>query len=425
MALSFLFRSKLAVIFPVLLALLFTSIPTKWGMYKFLAEMNPGLIGLFPFTIPNEADWGYTFEELYGNGAAKDSASAKEYRNRLWGQTALVTGANSGTGYEISLALARLGVAVTMACRNPTRCHAAAEAIREDQIVKKRAKDDRGIVNSRIFVTTMTVDTSSLKSVRNFCQQYLNRMDDGDGNFMPLDMLFLNAGMPSPPPDNESLPLSEDGIEKVFATNVVGHHLMYKLLQPSIRRSDDLRRVPARVVLTSSAASYDVPYSYKVATDLETLNGVKASYGLYGQSKLAQILWARELMARLDADGKDRNSTGNPNSIVYANAAHPGAVATNIWSNFNCDRFRFPNFCKECLSRAQKLMWTSEEGALTLIYLGTAIDRLQKDNIRGQYFHPQSRLMKYHTYVKDDDEDTKDLQQRLWKFLDELVADFA
>lgn len=150
----------------------------------------------------------------------------------------------------------------------------------------------------------------------------------------------------------------------VFATNVVGHHLMYKLLPPSIRRSDDLRRVPARVVLTSPSSSYNVPYSYKVATDLETLNGVKVSFGLYGQSKLAQILWARELMARLDAEGKDRNSTGHPSSIVYANAAHPGAVATNIWSKVNCDIFGFPNLCKECLSRAQKSMWTSEEGAL-------------------------------------------------------------
>jgi NAD(P)-dependent dehydrogenase (short-subunit alcohol dehydrogenase family) len=397
-----------------------------------------------PCAIADEKDWGFTFQELYEGVAgvhyyaeekdSNDDAAAKNYRNRLWGQTALVTGANSGTGYEISLALARLGVSVTMACRNPTKCQAAAQKIEQDELVVERGKKDRGYTTSSIMIATMTVDTSSLKSVRNFCNEFLERTDDGDGAPMPLDMLFLNAGIgaPSPTADGEggySLHLSEDGIENLFATNVVGHHLMYKLLEPSIRRSDDLRAVPPRIVLTSSCRSYDTRYPYKVATDLETLNGVPAvDPSLYEQSKLAQILWAKELTAKLD-DAENNNDTKednmDPNSIVYVNAAHPGVVATNIWDKVQWEIYPYGKIAEFVINSIKSLMWTSEEGALTLIYLGTAVKQLQQDNIRGQYFHPQSKLIENHKFAMDNDKQTKVLQEKLWKFLDELVADFV
>jgi len=261
-------------------------------------------------------------------------------------------------------------------------------------------------------------------------------------------MLFLNAGIaaPSPVADGEdgsySLHLSEDGIENVFATNVVGHHLMYKLLEPIIiRRSSDgdndnlrlrTRTVPPRIVLTSSTASYGTRYPYKVATDLETLNGVPAmDHSLYPQSKLAQILWAKELTAKLDLDdaaennNKEQDTVVDPNSIVYVNAAHPGMVATNIWGKVAWDILPNGKMAEFVINSIKSLMWTSEEGALTLIYLGTAVKQLQQDNIRGQYFHPQSKLIKNHKFAMDNDKETKVLQEKLWKFLDELVADFV
>lgn len=359
-----------------------------------------------------EDQWGFTFEDLYGDGGASDEISAKEYRNRLLGQTALVTGANSGVGYETSLALARLGVKVTMACRNPSKCEAAAKTIREDEGV------DTGT-----DVVTMTVDTSSLKSVQKFCQDFLSQTDDGEGAPLPLDMLFLNAGIGFiNKRDGKPLELTEDGIEKTFATNVVGHHLMYRLLEPSIRRSDELRTTPARIVHTSSAASYEQLHPYKVPTDLETLNGDPplGNMGPYSQSKLAQILWSKELTDQLDAEAIDNNSSDiNPNSIVYANAAHPGAVATNIW--YSKEFEKIPN---TIIKYIEKSMWTSEEGALTLLYLGTAVEDLQNKKIRGQYFHPQAIWMKDHRNAKDDDPETKILQKKLWKFLDELVTEF-
>lgn len=413
------------IILPAILAFLMTPYPTRLGFYKFIFSFDEANIGLFPAMFPKgEAEWGFTLEDLYGDGGVSDEASAKEYRNRLWGQTAIVTGANSGTGYDTTLALARLGVSVTMACRNPGRCEAAAKKIRDDEIVLERAKTDRGVVDpeSASDIVTMTVDTSSLKSVQKFCRDFLARTDDGEGSPKPLDMLFLNAGISYWGGPSE---LTEDGIEKVFATNVVGHHLMYRLLEPSIYRSDGLRKTPARIVQTSSAASYGTKTPYKVATDLETLNNEKPiGISPYARSKLAQILWARELTAQLDA-----NTTTNeldPNSVVYVNAAHPGAVATNIWFTGPWDELPFGlgKHFKAFLRSLLKVMWTCEEGALTLVFLGTATEDLQTKNIRGKYFHPQSIMIEDHRLASDNDPSTKILQEDLWKFFDELVADF-
>jgi NAD(P)-dependent dehydrogenase (short-subunit alcohol dehydrogenase family) len=431
MAVQPLFRAKLVL--PVLFAFLLTPFPRQLGLYESLSHLHPFFVGLLPFFISSEEQWGFTFQQLYGDGGHSDIASKKQYRNRLWGQTALVTGANSGIGYEISLALARLGVSVTMTCRSPSRCEAAAKRIREDEIVVRRGDEDRGLVNPGSAVVTMTIDTSSLRSVKTFCHEFQARTDDGEGNPLPLDMLFLNAGIGfAGNADDGSLLLSEDGIEMTFATNVVGHHLMYRLLEPSIRRSDALRKTPARIVQTSSSMTYINMLSYNVATDLETLNSVRGS--LYAQSKLAQILWAKELTTRLDVDANNNISSSssnsdafNPNSIVYANAAHPGVVATNIWHEKEFVTLPWKeSFLKKLARVMQSLMWTSEEGALTLIYLGTAVEELQKDNVRGRYFHPQTKLMKDHKLLaKDNEQETKILQEKLWKFLDELVADFV
>jgi len=77
----------------------------------------------------------------------------------------------------------------------------------------------------------------------------------------------------------------------------------------------------------------------------------------------------------------------------------------------------------------QLFMWTSEEAALTLLYLGTAVEDLQQQNIHGKYFHPQTKLMEkendHQLFAKDNESNTKFLQVDLWKFLDELVADFV
>jgi len=421
-----LFRA--AIVVPMAVAFfLSTSIPRRLGIYRYLLDQNPGGRGSFPAYYPKgEAEWGFTFDDLYGDGPFDDDEKKKAlYRNRLRGQTALVTGANSGTGYEVSLALARLGVKVEMACRNPIRCETAAASIRADPEVVRRARDDRGIEDPAAelagSVTTHTVDLSSLASVKRFCEEFLLGNGDGDGNRPPLDMLFLNAGMPlNAPLEDGTNELSEDGIELTFATNVVGHHLLYRKLSHLLLPSSESepKRPPPRIVLTSSAASYDVKYDYKVATSLERLNG-DPTVGIshYAQSKLAQVLWARELTRRTTEGAAGR-------SAPYVNAAHPGVVATEIWKkNRFHDKFKQRIF-HSMEGAVRPAMWTAEEGALTLLYLGTASADLEAGDVRGRYFHPQSMLVAEHQCVDRDPAATRILQERLWDFLDELVDDF-
>jgi len=447
-----LFRAK--TLLPVLVAVFLTPIPKRLGLYRWffglIESLLPPLVGLLPCMVASYGDWGFTVRDLYGDGPAGWDEKADAYRNRLQGHVAIVTGANSGTGYEISLALARLGANVTMACRNPSRCEIAAEKIRRDSMVRNRFRNRVG-AGTIISISTMTVDVSSLASVRDFCDRYLARTRDANGVPLPLDMLFLNAGVGYlGPAKNGSLVLSADGIEITFATNVVGHHLMYRVLEPSLRRSDEARITPARIVQTSSSASYETKLPHKVATDLDTLNRMPATtswfvksaefelmLNLYGQSKLAQILWVRELTAALDREAKGEGHAAaaaaavattrslNPNSVLYANAAHPGMVATNIWGKNARNGLPLGRLLELAVERFQSFVWTPEEGALTLLYLGTAVEDLRTKNIRGQYYHPQSRKMTDHKFARDNDPETKDLQERLWEFLDELVVDYV
>uniref|UniRef100_A0A7S2XYE0 Uncharacterized protein n=1 Tax=Fibrocapsa japonica TaxID=94617 RepID=A0A7S2XYE0_9STRA len=353
----------LVLFFAVLLGVLLSGVPTRLGLFTwaFASSHHRG-------TIPQSlhgVEWGFTFEQL----AAVD----------LVGQTALVTGGNSGVGFHAAVALAQQGASVTIACRNPSKCEAAAASIREK--AHKEAK-----------VETLKLDTSSLKSVRAAGATYLA------SNSKPLDMLLLNAGMgigPSLYNKDGSFALSEDGIQIMFATNYVGHHLLYKLLAPRLKRSK-----MARIVLTSSGGHRDHP-SYGVPTDLATANDLVNGVYSYGQSKLAQVLWAQELSRQL-----------GPDSNIYVNSAHPGAVDSGLWDKMGLP---FPfNIFVQYLQRT--IMWTGPEGALTIVYLAVATEELKAKDLRGKYFVPQTMLQEAHETAKN-----LTLQKALWAFTDDLV----
>ena len=298
----------------------------------------------------------------------------------------------------MSLALARLGAQVTMTCRNMSKCEAAAEKIRNDENVTTGT------------VIPMLMDMSSLTSVKNFAEAYQRDVIvHQDKNGGALDMLFLNAGTPfvrMGDRNNGCVPLSEDGIEMVFASNYVGHHLLYRLLEPLLQRSQ-----LARIVQTSSNASYRYRFEYGVETSLEALNACYREWNYplsvlaskaYAHSKLAQIVWTKKLTRSL-----------GPQSKMYVNAFHPGLVGTSIWDGLS-------HFVGQEMvdSVCSKVMWTSAEGALTGLYLGVAVDRLVKEDIRGRFFHP--------IVQECNNEKANDikLQDDLWEFSDELVKDF-
>lgn len=362
----------IGVITAIAVRFLLSPIPKNLGLYTFLASKFPELIGTSP-AFHHGVEWKYDFDKLYNSCSD------------IQGQNALITGANSGVGFETAKALAKCGVNVTMGCRNPKKCNAAAQEVREYS--KNNGYDN--------VVSTMIVDTSKLKSVQSFAEEYLSIHDDG-----ALDMLYLNAGIGGNNSSKERL--SDDGIELVFATNYVGHHLMYRLLEPLLLKSK-----MARVIQTSSSTSF-TSFPWKVATSLEQLNDFRykaIDFRFYNQSKLAQILWAKHLTKRLGSD-----------SNIYVNAGHPGAVDTGIWlKNKTFDFLKLQGFVTFL---RHNIMWTAEEGALTLLYLGAAVQEIKDKDIRGKYYHPQAQEVINPLSLDET------LQEDLWKFSDELVAKF-
>jgi NAD(P)-dependent dehydrogenase (short-subunit alcohol dehydrogenase family) len=201
------------------------------------------------------------------------------------GRNAIVTGANSGLGLVTARELARAGASVVMACRNLDKGHAAIEQVRA------------AVPDAQVQLEEL--DLASLESVRGFAERY-RATHDG------LDLLINNAGVMAPPRRRTA-----DGFELQFGTNHLGHFLLTALLLDMIEGRED-----ARVVTLSSTAHKMGRISF------DNLNGDRRYFrwNAYGQSKLANLLFALELDRRLRREG----------STVKSLAAHPGYAATNL-----------------------------------------------------------------------------------------------
>jgi len=370
----------LAAIAALALGLLLSPLSKQYPiLFHWLTHLDDSFIGLLPALTPTKDSWRFTHEQLQTID--------------LRGQVALVTGANSGIGLEISKALSRQGATVVLGCRSPQRCFRAADTIRSDDLY------------SGAPITPLLMDVSNLTKVQQSANIFKRDHDK-------LDMLFLNAGIFT----DERNVLSADGIETTFATNVVGHHLLYRLLEPLL-----LNSTMARVVSTASVAGMMwVPNDLQVAsTSVQDLNdweppllfnwspGFIQPFYKYGRSKLAQVAWSKALTRRL---GKD--------SSIYVNAAHPGAVATPITAEKHLPFF-LPKFIQNWRSMlVNNVCWSPEEGALTELYLGVATDEIQQKQLRGRYFHPQS------VEVTNSYAESVELQENVWNLCEGLVEKF-
>lgn len=199
------------------------------------------------------------------------------------GRVAIVTGANSGIGFETAKTLADRGATVILACRNSDKASAALAKITGD-------------------VAFMRLDLSSLESVRTFATAF-------GGEYQHLDLLINNAGVMTPP-----LTHSQEGFELQFATNHLGHFALTGRLMPLIRDRGD-----ARVVTVSSIAH---KFGRVDFDNLCAEKGYRATAS-YAQSKLANLLFTHELERRLR----------RANARAIAVGAHPGWTATNLQAN--------------------------------------------------------------------------------------------
>ncbi|HET8883228.1 MAG TPA: oxidoreductase, partial [Solimonas sp.] len=213
------------------------------------------------------------------------------------GRIAVVTGANSGLGLETAIALAAAGAKVVMACRNPDKAAAA--------LVKVRARV------AQADVSLMTLDLSSLASVRAFADEFAQR-------HARLDLLINNAGILGVP-----LARTVDGFENHLGTNHFGHFALTGLL------IDRIVATPGARIITVGSLGH-----WRGQLNLDDLNYERTPYlpflG-YANSKQANLLFVTELARRLAAKGAD----------VIAAAAHPGGADTTIKPRTDTFKQRF------------------------------------------------------------------------------------
>ena len=209
----------------------------------------------------------------------------------LTGKNVIVTGANSGIGYETAKALAKKGATVVMACRNLDKANAAAASIRKD------------VENPKLEI--MRLDLADLNSVREFADAF-------KAQYVTLDLLINNAGVMIPPYTRTA-----DGFELQFGANHLGHFALTGFLMETI-----LATPGARVVTVSSIA-------HRMGTGTINFDNLNAEMdysasGAYAQSKLANLLFTLELNRRFKEIG----------ASAIAAAAHPGWTVTGLQRGF-------------------------------------------------------------------------------------------
>jgi len=205
------------------------------------------------------------------------------------GRTALITGANSGIGYRAALELARHGAHVLLGCRNYEKGHAAL-----DRLLREVPGAAAELVE---------LDMASLASIRAFAAAFAARG-------IALDLLINNAGVMALPKRE----LTADGFERQFGTNHLGHFALTGLLMPQL-----LAASAPRVVTVASLAHRNGKIDFD---NLQSERNYKP-WDAYGESKLANILFANELNRRAVA----------AHSKLVSIPVHPGVSATNIIAN--------------------------------------------------------------------------------------------
>ena len=274
-------------------------------------------------------------------------------------RNAVVTGANSGIGLETARELARRGFHVVLLCRNPDRAAAA------------KADIDSSVpgASTEILIADLGVQSDVRRAAKEI-EQSLDR----------LDLLVNNAGI-----QLRKLERTGEGHDALLAINHLGPFLLTNLLVPLLESS-----APARVVNVAS----DAHRMGKLR--LDRLDHPKG-YGIigmpgYGETKLMNILFTRELARRLEGTG------------VTVNSVHPGSVNTNLGDP--------PKIIKRLLG---PFFRSAEEGAKTSLFVATDPSL---DGVSGKYF-ANSKLAenKLSKQARDDE-----LAAELWRRSEELVA---
>ena len=284
------------------------------------------------------------------------------------GRTFVITGANTGLGYEAARVLSANGARVIIACRSEEKANAAIEAITE--------------VNGDVDLSYVPLDLGDLASVRACVDQLLGEDQ--------IDVLINNAGIMVPP-----LELTKDGFESQFGVNHLGPFALTGLLLDKLEEGDE-----PRIINTSSIAHRSGKMDFNDINAERSYNRIKR----YAMSKLANLLFSYELQRRLEA----------ADMTTISVACHPGIANTEL------ARY-LPGFMSDAFSvLAGPLFNTAASGAWPTLCAATATT-VQG----GEYYGPAKRretagpAVKAKSTRRSRDEDLAD---RLWQVSIEMTG---
>jgi NAD(P)-dependent dehydrogenase (short-subunit alcohol dehydrogenase family) len=284
------------------------------------------------------------------------------------GRTAVITGANTGLGYETAAALAAKGARVVIAVRNLDKGKDAAHRIEQD--------------TPGALIELQELDLTSLESIHSAADALKSRHDH-------IDLLINNAGVMYPPKSTTT-----DGFELQFGTNHLGHFALTGQLL------DRLLPVPGSRVVTISSVGHRI----NAAIHFDDLQWQRrySRVGAYGQSKLANLLFTYELQRRLAAKG-----------TTIAVAAHPGGSDTELMRHL-------PRALNFALPVVRPMFQPADMGALPQLRAAT-----DPGVLGGQYFGPDGPggTRGYPKVVPSSDQSyDAELQRRLWAVSEELTG---
>jgi NAD(P)-dependent dehydrogenase (short-subunit alcohol dehydrogenase family) len=282
----------------------------------------------------------------------------------MTGKTVVVTGANSGIGFETAAALAAMDARVVITTRNADKGRVALASLAE-------RSGGRGSLQLVVF------DLSDLASVRRGAAEVLEQAER-------VDVLVNNAGL-----IQTERSLTTDGFETTFATNHLGPFLFTNLLLDRLQASS-----PSRVVNVAStahgAARKGIPFA-----DLQSEERY-APMRVYGESKLANILFTTELARRLDGSG------------VTANSLHPGTVRTGYGADGDAR-----GLLALGIKIGKPLFMSPAKGARTSVYLASSPE---VEGVSGEYF-VKCKPRRPKKWARDEES-----ARRLWQVSEDLVG---
>ena len=297
----------------------------------------------------------------------------------LDGKVILVTGGNIGLGKQCVLEYARHNPAlIWLAARNLDKAKAAADEI--------QAQLPKATTGKPSPIKLLQMDLASLESVRAAARTVL--AESGR-----LDILMLNAGVMAAPPG-----LTKDGYELQWGTNYLGHALLAKLLRPLLESTAAAPGADVRVVMVSTHGHMYAPKPEGIRFNtVRTTADELGPYGRYGQSKLAMILWVRQ-MAKL-----------YPQFTLAS--VHPGIVRTNLMNNATGSSFVIRVLGKG----ANHVVTPVDQGVRNQLWASVG-----KDVKSGEYYEPVGIGGTATELGKDDG-----LAARLWEWTEKELGGYT